>query len=396
MGTQFTGLSSANFFPDPGPDLPRIYLRSNGNVEPATAPIEKSGNIYKLTDNIAMHTIVIQCDNIVLDGSGYLIQGNKSWMGTAHIAGNNGIIIEGKNNVNITNCSIEKFTVGFRISDSSNINIVGNLFAEGAAAMDTPAGIIIDDSSFVLIESNNFTRIQAISGSGAHLTIRRNTLTYGGITLEGSSNIISDNKIETVFEAIRLGLADLNLIARNNITGPISFVSCSNNRIFGNNMTGIRIVFGSNNTVYDNYLPNNFCSIELTQTVNNTFYGNTFALNCTVRFNDAGTNFWDNGTLGNYWNDYNGTDSNRDGISDSPYIITGVKWDNDAGGDVSFPIGQDNYPLMSPYDHEHEVVVLPKAEPFLAVIVTVAIAIVVGAGLLVFHRRKRRCKVEQA
>ena len=45
-GVQFPNLSSANFFPDPGPDLPRIYIRSNGNIEPATAPIERAGNIY--------------------------------------------------------------------------------------------------------------------------------------------------------------------------------------------------------------------------------------------------------------------------------------------------------------------------------------------------------------
>ena len=32
---------------------------------------------------------------------------------------------------------------------------------------------------------------------------------------------------------------------------------------------------------------------------------------------------WDNGFLsgGNYWSDYNGTDSNDDGLGDTPYII---------------------------------------------------------------------------
>ena len=68
---QNANFSSANFFPDPGPDLPRIYIRSNGDVEPATAPIERADDTYRLTANIAMYTIVIQRGNIVLDGSGY-------------------------------------------------------------------------------------------------------------------------------------------------------------------------------------------------------------------------------------------------------------------------------------------------------------------------------------
>jgi hypothetical protein len=41
---------------------------------------------------------------------------------------------------------------------------------------------------------------------------------------------------------------------------------------------------------------------------------------------------WDNGSEGNYWSNYNGTDSNNDGIGDTYFIISdGVK---------------DNYPLM--------------------------------------------------
>ncbi len=40
---------------------------------------------------------------------------------------------------------------------------------------------------------------------------------------------------------------------------------------------------------------------------------------------------WDNGREGNFWSDYNGTDSNHDGIGDTPYTI-----------DI---LNQDRYPL---------------------------------------------------
>jgi nitrous oxidase accessory protein len=271
--------------------------------------------------------------------------------------------------------------------------------------MDTPVGVVIEASSNVLIESNNFTRIQgpAIASNGTNITIRGNTLIgiidgiYGSIALEGSSNTIADNRIETASPSIRLTVADSNIIARNHITGGISLLSCSNNIIRENNLTGMRIIFGSNNTIFSNYLANNVSgTIELDQgAVNNTFYGNTFAANCSVRVNDAGTTFWDNGTIGNHWSVYNGTDSNGDGIGDSPYMITGVKWDNAVGGDVSFFAGQDNYPLMAPYDVEHRAVVLPQNESFLVVLVIAVSAIIaVGAGLLIYHRKNRR-KAEQ-
>ena len=50
---------------------------------------------------------------------------------------------------------------------------------------------------------------------------------------------------------------------------------------------------------------------------------------------DNSVNAWDNGCEGNYWSDYNGTDSNGDCIGDTPYVIDA---DN-----------MDSYPLMNPF-----------------------------------------------
>jgi len=411
-GSQLVHFSSANFFPDPGPDLPRIYIRSDGSVEPATAPIERTGNLYKLTDNIVLYTIEIQRDNIVLDGAGHTIQGNASRI-KGYDDGNNGVIVAGRNNVTITRLNFEHGDTGVRISNSSHINIAGNTFINGITM-----GIVTKDSSFVLIESNNFTSISgpAILCNGTANTIRGNSLTDGvrGIDLEGSSNLISDNEIEVVLPII-MDRSDSNIIARNKISGPAHwadrdqftgnegialFRDCSNNIIFANNLTGfinqaIRLTDGTNNTVCGNYFAKNTYAVSLGgfgDPADNMFYGNTFtADSCKVHINNAEGTFWDNGTIGNYWGDYNGTDSNRDGIGDAPYTVEGYKWDNDAGGDVSFVSGQDNYPLMEPYDIEHDTVVLPPAQPFAAVLVAAAsvAAVIVVAGLLVYSKREK-------
>jgi hypothetical protein len=139
-------VANASLFPYPGPDLQRIYIKSDGNVEPATALIEKTGSLYKLTSNIVLQTIEIQRDNIVLDGSNYLIQGNGSWVGTAprwDDARNNGIVIAGRNNITITHLTIEKCTTGIRISDSSQISVNGMVFTSEIGNMYTPKGIAI-------------------------------------------------------------------------------------------------------------------------------------------------------------------------------------------------------------------------------------------------------------
>jgi parallel beta-helix repeat protein len=370
----FVSIAFASYWPDPGPDIPRIYIRNNGDVQPETSLIEKTGNIYKLTGNIVNYTIDIQCDNIVLDGEGYAIQGNASRI-KGYDDGNNGIIVDSQKNVTIKNINFEQGETGIRISNSSNMTIIDNSFSNGIYT-----GIILQDSTQILIENNNLIDLHTDIGvpaamlNGSKITFRNNTIAGSsyGVTIIGSSNIVSENTFECMLP-IWMDTANSNIISMNRISGPVNwtdrdpfmgiegialFRSCCNNLIFGNNITGfvnqaIRTVFScSNNTFYGNYIANTGVAIALQDgAIGNTFYGNIFVVDsCKVRLDDGAEDIsWDNGTIGNYWGDYAGIDNNEDGIGDSPYAITGVKWDNDVGGDVSFVAGQDNYPLMNPF-----------------------------------------------
>ena len=68
----------------------------------------------------------------------------------------------------------------------------------------------------------------------------------------------------------------------------------------------------------------------------NLLYQNNL-INNDMNALNSGQNQWDNGIKGNYYSDYNGIDSNNDGIGDTPYNVSG------SGGP------QDRYPLMQMY-----------------------------------------------
>jgi parallel beta-helix repeat protein len=129
---------------------------------------------------------------------------------------------------------------------------------------------------------------------------------------------------------------------------------------------GFRLWFSSNNIIAGNNISDcDIASINLGHAHNNTFYHNNFAgkPRCHVmdeytdqNIRDAlpemalSANFWDNGSEGNYWSDYNGADVDGNGIGDTPYTIKTVYYDLDLGKQATLDCGEDSYPLMNPLD----------------------------------------------
>jgi nitrous oxidase accessory protein len=279
----------------------------------------------------------------------------------------------------IVNYNVEPYPSGCKIV---NNNIINN--SEG----------IRPQRNDLLISENNITKNNAgITGYNTeNVVITRNNISENeyGVNIGICRNItVSENHI---FDNSKVAL---NLY----YFGP-HFVY---NNIIANNGWGIRFAEGCGNaTVYGNYITQNGVGIVLlifpnagdivVSGVGNMIFGNLF-INNTEQVSQEESSFnypvttrmgtdvvsWDNSSMGNFWSNYSGTDSNGDRIGDMPYVIDA---DN-----------QDNYPLMS----LHGIAPTPSPEPTpevdafstaLAVASVITLAII-SVGLLVYFKKRK-------
>jgi len=298
------GTLTLAFFIRPVKASGTIYIRVDGNVDPPTAPISSVDNVtYSFTGNIN-DSIVVERDNIVIDGAGFRVQGTGAFLSI-------GIGLSGRTNVTIKNVEVKAFYFGIWLSNSSNYNsICGNNIT------DAIVGIGLYDSS-------NYNNICANS-----LTNNR-----AGIWLVQFSNfnsVVGNNVAESSRYGIRLSYSsDYNNIVRNNVTGS--------------KWIGVELSTSYNNSISENNITNNEYGIWLYGASGNSVFHNNF-LNNTFQFYTSGSvNVWDDDypSGGNYWSDYEGenlysgpyqNETGSDGIGDTPYAID---LDN-----------QDKYPLI--------------------------------------------------
>lgn len=57
------------------PNIKSIWIKEDGNIEPSSAPIQHTGNVYSLTSDITNCNFTIQRNNIVLNGAGFSLKG---------------------------------------------------------------------------------------------------------------------------------------------------------------------------------------------------------------------------------------------------------------------------------------------------------------------------------
>ncbi|MFQ6056203.1 MAG: NosD domain-containing protein, partial [Methanosarcinales archaeon] len=181
-----------------------------------------------------------------------------------------------------------------------NVNVTKQIILRG---IDTGAGMPVVDAG----------------GSGDVITLSADGITLEGFEARNSGSSWPDSGIKVT--------SDNNVIKNNN----------ASNNYYG---YGISLLYSSNNKIYLNNFINNTDSFYS--------YNSTNLWNSTSKITYTYNGTRNTNYLGNYWNDYTGTDLNGDGIGDTAYSIDGDK---------------DNYPLMEPY--ENYITPTPSEQPIL-------------------------------
>ena len=297
------------------------------------------------------------------------------------------IIIKGNS---IINNQVNDFSDGIYMLSCNNINIVNNVILN-----NKDEGIQAEkEGDYITITNNNISYNGELGiflePRGEHITITNNNISYNGyhgiylpegehITI--NNNVISGNgsdgiylwtSVEDIPDNLEEALTysqdytiENNIIDSNRGDGINLGTLPKGNDVIGNTISsnqGSGIRFGgdsktfykfgkpfitiksSHNCIKRNTLRNNGTGIYCRVSEYNRICLNNFINNSTNAISENSDNFWNSlimtytyqgkeysGYMGNYWDDYKGSDEKGDGIGDTPYSIN-----SDA----------DNYPLM--------------------------------------------------
>jgi parallel beta-helix repeat protein len=393
----FVKLSNANFIPQSAPEGIQIT-----NEEDIIGKIYRDGDTYALVSDVN-ETIVVNRNNIVIDGSGHKLIGN---------GGSTGIFLQGVNNVTLKNLLITNFKIGITLTwgwgeiGARAITISGNILRNNSVGIELnlftgdnilTENIIENGDMGIAIHysSGNRLRNNQISGNKYNFYVDSY---LSGYTSDFINDIDESNTIDG--KPIIYWVNQQDKVVPSN-AGYVALVGCKNITVQGlcmtNNSQGVLMVATNYSSITGNRLKNNMYGIVLfsyqnpciynTITANiiaeneegiriwvdwerndlnnhNVFHHNSLINNTVQVAPYSYGGIWDDGSKGNYWSNYNGTDTNGDDIGDSPYVVIASY---SADWDPSIVYGStdiDRYPLVYPWGAPYIFIICPKNETY--------------------------------
>ena len=309
--------------------IPGVYIRSDGTVQ-GTDNIRRIGDTYTLVGDI-VGPIIVEKDNIVIDGTGHTVSGR-----------NRGIILANRTGVTLkdTKVTIEGGYI-IDVSNAVDCTIVGNTLFGAPSPMLGPIAIHFLHSQNIKVKDNTITKFfEALSlDSSTGHTITGNTLIDGvaGIDISNSAgSVFRNNKMincsfnirsyptyqydndldpsntvngkpiyywvnakdKTVpYDAVYIVLVNCaNIIIKSSSPQGISLISTTNSTITNVNMTGrgngIDLLYSSGINIVDSVLRDRAIGIRIESSSNNVISGNDISSHITggIKLNNASNN----------------------------------------------------------------------------------------------------------
>ncbi len=259
---------------------------------------------------------------------------NKTIPGKFNIGYGNSIISYGIILNEVTNCTVSNnLVVNHNASGIALLKAGFNLIKENILDNNSVCGISLTESYNNRISNNIASRNKygiGLNLSTDNLLVQNKLMinNYGIAFYNCTDNSIVENKILKNNDGIALRLSEKtdvlrNMIYNNSDTGILLYNNSKYNIIEGNRI--------KNNGIYGVNLSSN----------ENLLYNNYFFQNLQHAIDEGINNNWNSSDVGNYWDDYLGTDANNDGIGDIPYNISIIPLIQDL-----LPIWDENDPII--------------------------------------------------
>ncbi len=318
-----------------------------------------NNNIYDNGCNLAQATVSADIDSSnMLNGKPAYVWVNQHDQTVPEDAGY--VALVNCSGITVNDLNLTSNAVGILLQNTSNCTISNNTIA------NMTSGITLTDTASINITNNTITTCEdgIVENASTSNTIFGNVFNENvksGITLQSSTdNNVVDNWITGSNNGISLLDSSENTLKGNDLTKNTYGIEFSANAFqYYNGQPEASTC--ANNTVTENNFTQNANGVSINYNVaNNTFYRNNFVNNIQQAYassynfySSTPTNIWDNGKEGNYWSNYNGTDTNYDGVGDQSmdvfqqfqqYVTNGV-----VSQQMLVSSDQDHYPLMQQY-----------------------------------------------
>jgi parallel beta-helix repeat protein len=221
---------------------------------------------------------------------------------------------------------------------------------------------VTNASKILYVDDNGFFEYTKIQDAIDNTTNGDTVYVYSGtyyenIVINKTINLVGDKQKTTIIDGKEKDtVIKLNPESNNvNITGFTIQnsgyeyyrsgidINSDKNHIAGNTIKGCRYgisldLWAHNCIVNNNTFTQNTYGVFVYSVTpnNNLIYHNNFIDNYLGAYDDSNS-IWNLNSKGNYWDDFNGTDDNNDGIGDTAYNIPGGS-------------AKDQYPLMKPVE----------------------------------------------